>query len=89
MKVSKEDKTVAIALRVAAQIAMEFKDKISLDEARRIDRGLRSCKGIDIDTIWVRWRYVGYPMGWLTHDELQWDQKRKKYVYADNVVSEE
>jgi hypothetical protein len=62
---------IALALRHFAEVMANNPTAYSKEEGQQLDRALRSCPGIiDIDRVWVRWRYVGEPMGWMTDKEM-------------------
>ena len=83
MKISYEDELIATALRNAAQSIMDREDSdeiVNAEEARSLDRALRSCKAIsDIDRVWVRWSYYAESRSWLTDDEMVFLNGRYKY----------
>lgn len=74
MKLVKAEDLVAKALRqYAAQLLhrQSLSFTVPVEEARDLDRALRACKGIsDIDVVWMKWSYIGKPLGWITTDEL-------------------
>ena len=80
MKIKNSDKLIAISLRKYAETICNNPDQFSIEEARSLDRALRSCKGIiDIDVVWVRWRYVAESRGWITDNEIYHDGKTYRY----------
>ena len=65
---------------------MSLRGEANVEEARSLDRALRSCKGIsDIDTVWARWSFIGDSLGWITVDELRFHPK-KGYRYVRTGV---
>lgn len=77
---TKPAELIAKSLRLYAERLCEDPDSVSKSEARTLDRALRSCESIsDIDVVWVHWRYVGEPRGWLTVDELIYSKGRVGY----------
>jgi len=67
-------------LRLRAEQMTANPDSYTQEEGRALDRALRTCPTvIDIDVVWVRWRYVGEPRGWITTDELV--TTKKGYCY--------
>ena len=92
MKLAKFEDLVAKVLREYADQLIRRQSSgqtVSVEEARDLDRALRSCKGIsDIDTVWVMWSYTGEPLGWLTTDELHYHWKKGfRYVEAQKEES--
>ena len=85
MKLAKAEDLVARALRqYAAQLLhrQSLGFVVPVEEARALDRALRSCEGIsDIDRVWMKWSYIGEPLGWITTDELHFHW-RKGYRYV-------
>lgn len=80
MKITNSDKLIAIALRDYAEKISNNPNMFSIDEAKSLDRALRSCRGIvDIDVVWVRWHYEAEKRGWLTEEEMYNDRGRYKY----------
>jgi hypothetical protein len=80
----KPEELVAIALRGYAKRMMDSPDQYPTEEARNLDRALRSCKAIsDIDVIWVRWSFVAEPRGWTTSDEMR--HGSRGYYYPGNT----
>jgi len=66
---------VATSLRAYAERLISS-DNVDVEEARSLDRALRSCKAIsDIDCIWVKWSYFGEKNGWITDKELEFNGK--------------
>lgn len=82
----KPEDLVARALRqYAAQLLhrQSLGFGVPIEEARSLDRALRSCKGIeDIDRVWVQWRYIGEPLGWITTAEMHYNSRKGYYRYA-------
>lgn len=75
-KQKQRDELIAHALREYARFMIDNKDSIPTEQGRALDRALRSCPAIiDIDEVWVGWRYVGEQRGWLTDEELKYDAK--------------
>ena len=55
-------------------------EQYSVEDGKNLDRALRTCPDIyDIHTVWVQWRYVAEPRGWLTGHEMV--LKNGKYIY--------
>jgi hypothetical protein len=80
MKFQNREDIVAEALRHIAWKMCDNPDGYTVEEGRMIDRALRSCRGIiDIDVVWVRWRYQADPRGWLTDDEIRFNGRRYGY----------
>jgi hypothetical protein len=80
-KYTERDDLVAHALRLMAGRMCEKPDEYSVEEGKALDRALRSCKGIiDIDVVWVMWRYVAEKRGWLTYDELVRSKSGLRYI---------
>ncbi len=80
MKISNSDKLIAIALRDYAEKISDNPNMFSIDEAKALDRALRSCRGIiDIDVVWVRWHYEAEKRGWLTEEEMYHNGRGYKY----------
>lgn len=76
----KQEELVAKSLRSYAERICDDPDLFTIDEAKSLDRALRSCYGItDIDRVWVRWCYVGESRGWITTDELVYKSGRVGY----------
>lgn len=76
---------VAKALRKYAMYMIENQDKVSVEDAKELDRALRSCKGIgDIDIVWPRWSYCCESNGWLTEDELTLTKTGYRYLKDNN-----
>jgi hypothetical protein len=89
MKKSKRDILVAKALRNFANIIMDNDSLVETEEARALDRALRSCPAIsDIDPIWVRWRFVGSKRGWITSSEMVCT-KHGRYEYPSSFYKED
>lgn len=64
MKTEKPEALVARALRQYAAQLLSLPFVVPVEEARTLDRALRSCKGIsDIDRVWVMWSFTGEPLG--------------------------
>ena len=86
MKLAKAEDLVARALRqYAAQLLhrQSLGFVVPVEEARALDRALRSCEGIsDIDLVWFDWRYVGKTLGWITTDEMHYDWRKGWYRYV-------
>jgi hypothetical protein len=71
---------VAKALRRYSQTLCANPDSVEPEEAKDLDRALRSCPGItDIDVVWVMWRYIGESRGWLTANEMRWTKSGYRY----------
>lgn len=75
MRMNRSDILIAKALRAYASrlidSALADPESVPKEEGQALDRALRSCRGIiDIDRVWVRWRYIGRELGWLTNKEL-------------------
>lgn len=80
---STRDVLVAKALRAYAERLLSSPANVVAEEARALDRALRSCAAIsDIDRVWVMWRLVGEDRGWLTCDEMV-RNRRGVNVYPD------
>lgn len=76
----KSNPQIEIALRHFVDKMINDPDVYSQEDGQIIDRALRSCPGIiDIDCIWVRWRFIGEPRGWLTGEEMV--IKNGKYTF--------
>lgn len=57
----------------------------SATEGQMMDRALRTCPMItDIDVVWVLWRFVGEPLGWITDKEMTVRNGRFVYPRPDN-----
>lgn len=86
MKTEKPEDLVAKALRqYAAQLLhrQSLGFVVPIEEARALDRALRSCKGIeDIDSVWMEWRYIGEPLGWITTAEMHYHLRKGYYRYV-------
>jgi hypothetical protein len=55
-------------------------DDYSQEDGKLVDRALRTCPKItDIDTVWVLWRFIGDPLGWITDKEMV--SRKGRYVY--------
>jgi len=79
---SKLNPQIEIALRHFAEKMLENPDQYSVEDGQIMDRALRSCQTIsDIDTIWVRWDYIGYQRGWTTFKEMVFKNGRYFYPY--------
>jgi hypothetical protein len=80
MKIKNSDKLVAIALRNFADVMLNNPNAYSVEDGKALDRALRSCRGIiDIDVVWVRWRYVAESKGWITDSEMYHDGRTYRY----------
>lgn len=75
---------VATSLRAYANRLLTS-ENVDVEEARSLDRALRSCKAIsDIDCIWVRWSYFGEKNGWITVKELEYNGRN--YFYPEKFT---
>lgn len=80
MIMKKQQDLIAESLRLYAERMCDNPDLFTTNEAKSLDRALRSCYGIsDIDRVWVRWCYIGEPRGWITSDELVYKEGRVGY----------
>ncbi len=71
---------VAESLRHTAGLMSDKPDNFSVEDGKALDRALRSCKGIiDIDVVWVRWRYVAEQRDWITDKEIVFTGARFGY----------
>jgi len=69
-KIKLQRDLVAEALRDYANYILANKNTIPIEQAKTLDRALRSCKGIHgHDIIWPRWSVFGEERGWLTDAE--------------------
>lgn len=83
-----QDSMVAKALRDYAEIVCDNPQLVTAEDAKSLDRALRSCPAIsDIDRVWVRWCFMAEKHGWLTDKELIYN-KNRYYQYPDLAESE-
>ena len=75
---------LAPALRAYANRLMDDPDNVDIEEARALDRALRTCPGIgDIDVVWPRWVYIGEKRGWFTDSEMK--TNKSGWYYPDSI----
>jgi hypothetical protein len=87
MKFKNREDIVAEALRHIAWKMCENPGEHTVEEGKMIDRALRSCRGIiDIDVVWVQWRYQADLYGWSTDDELR--SNGRGYRYPINATKD-
>lgn len=79
-RIKRSYEVVAESLRHLAGLMCDKPDNFSVEDGKALDRALRSCKGIiDIDVVWVRWRYVAEQRDWITDKEIVFTGARFGY----------
>jgi hypothetical protein len=79
---------LAPALRAYAKRLLDEPDNVDIEEARALDRALRTCPGIgDIDVVWPRWAYIGEKRGWFTDKEMK--TNKSGWYYPNSIGAED